>query len=417
MPELALICSPMPFASLYLLLMCLLTLGGCSTARPTWRNAAVHQLPAVSPYRLGAPSQHLPTEELTIVLTFSGGGTRAAAFATGVLEELADTHVTWQGRRIRLSEEVDIVSGVSGGSVAAAYFVAFGADALPRFREKFLYQDIEGQLLTSALRPDHLWQLSSPWIGISEMLVHRFDRLFRGLRYADLMTGDGRPLLLVTATDLDSGREFPFTQDRFDALCSDLGDVPLSFAVASSSAVPLLLTPTNLAHPGSDCDGGAPSGAHFLHLVDGGLSDNLGLRPLLKMSASSPRPDPGLAREVLLINVDAARDPAHSANASDRVPNLWQMIDALASTTTESRNDDTRRWLESVLARQRSGPTVTVVSLSLREFEDLGERVWLRKVPTSFSVRREDVDRIIRAGRIALRKHPQFRELVRRLEQ
>src|SRR5689334_3986446 len=50
-----------------------------------------------------------------VILAFSGGGTRAAAFAYGVLETLRDVRVaTSGGRTIRLLDEVDVITGVSG---------------------------------------------------------------------------------------------------------------------------------------------------------------------------------------------------------------------------------------------------------------------------------------------------------------
>src|SRR5512136_2155169 len=61
-------------------------------------------------------------EELLLILTFSGGGTRAAAFSYGVLEELRATKVVLEGKKRRLSDEADIISGVSGGSFTAGYF-------------------------------------------------------------------------------------------------------------------------------------------------------------------------------------------------------------------------------------------------------------------------------------------------------
>jgi NTE family protein len=53
-------------------------------------------------------------------LTFSGGGTRAAALAYGVLKELKETTIVSGGQRIRLLDEVDSISSVSGGSFTAA---------------------------------------------------------------------------------------------------------------------------------------------------------------------------------------------------------------------------------------------------------------------------------------------------------
>ena len=53
------------------------------------------------------------------VLSFSGGGARAAAFSFGVLEELRRTEIIVEGHRRRLIDEVDVITGVSGGSFTA----------------------------------------------------------------------------------------------------------------------------------------------------------------------------------------------------------------------------------------------------------------------------------------------------------
>ena len=70
------------------------------------------------------------SNELLLILAFSGGGTRAAAFAYGVLEELAATPVVLGGRPRRLLDEVDLISAVSGGSFTAAYYGLYGFHAL-----------------------------------------------------------------------------------------------------------------------------------------------------------------------------------------------------------------------------------------------------------------------------------------------
>lgn len=57
----------------------------------------------------------------TIVgLSFSGGGTRAAAFSFGVLSELERIPV--RGAQGPMLDRVEFISGVSGGSVTAAYY-------------------------------------------------------------------------------------------------------------------------------------------------------------------------------------------------------------------------------------------------------------------------------------------------------
>ena len=118
-------------------LMLGMALAGCATTRPPLVES-LRQAPAAgqggAQYRLPdlAP-QGGNSDSLAVVLSFSGGGTRAAALAHGVLKELGNTPVFWEGARTTLLDEVDVVAGVSGGSVAAAYFAAFGAEVFRNF--------------------------------------------------------------------------------------------------------------------------------------------------------------------------------------------------------------------------------------------------------------------------------------------
>ena len=59
-------------------------------------------------------------DDTVIARSFSGGGTRAAAFSYGVLTALDQTPMP--NRPTSLLDRVDFVTGVSGGSVLAAYY-------------------------------------------------------------------------------------------------------------------------------------------------------------------------------------------------------------------------------------------------------------------------------------------------------
>jgi NTE family protein len=104
------------------------------------------------------------SEELLLILTFSGGGTRAAAFSYGVLEELRATEITLGGKKRRLSDEADIISGVSGGSFTAAYFGLFGERIFEDFESRFLKKNIQGALAARIfLNPFNWVRLLSPF--------------------------------------------------------------------------------------------------------------------------------------------------------------------------------------------------------------------------------------------------------------
>ena len=85
-------------------------------------------------------ANHLPKQnsaETFVVLAFSGGGTRSAAFSYGLLEKLRDTEVTIDGKSVRLLDEVDVISSVSGGSYTAAYYGLFGEQIFEDFEQNF----------------------------------------------------------------------------------------------------------------------------------------------------------------------------------------------------------------------------------------------------------------------------------------
>jgi len=110
-------------------------------------NEPLKQVDPQSGYRprlTGAPGN---SENLILYLTFSGGGTRAAALSYGVLEELRKTEVVIDGKKRRLLDEIDGISSVSGGSFTAGYYGLFGDRIFEDFETKFLKKNIRVALL------------------------------------------------------------------------------------------------------------------------------------------------------------------------------------------------------------------------------------------------------------------------------
>ena len=434
-------------------------LGGCSSLRP-WQNQSMHADP-----RTLTPSE-VPTEDdrsLLLVVSMSGGGARAAAFGYGVLDALRQTPVHWNGRDKTLLDELDVISGVSGGSIMAAYYAAFGRETFPAFETEFLQQNFQDSLISNMLNVGNMVDLSSPWWGRSHVLERRLNELFKGKTYGSLTSGPGQPRLLISATDLSLGSSFEFTWSQFALICSDLASVPLSFAVAASSAVPIALSPMTLKNYSDTCPN-PPPGANaaqrgdyrvrllqdnqrsyldatsrpYIHLVDGGLADNLGLRSLLDRS----RADGGLRdsvrrtsktaiQKLVIIAVNAERDPAERIDASDQVPSTSQVIDALlfgsgARATQETLGllSDTAQAWRRELSREALGGNdafapdaqIHVINVNLRDAPELLERRILLQIPTAFSIPRADVGRLIEAGRHILRESAEFKALLESLD-
>lgn len=96
-------------------ILALLVLAGCAS-QPI--NAPITQVDPRSGYRpyLLLPKRQNNDLSTLFVLSFSGGGTRAAAFSYGVLEELKRTEIVVNGEHRRLLDEVNVITGVSGRS-------------------------------------------------------------------------------------------------------------------------------------------------------------------------------------------------------------------------------------------------------------------------------------------------------------
>jgi NTE family protein len=110
-------------ASLWFVAAWLLLLGGCAMRQV---NSPIAKY---DPANLRQIQQqwHRGEEQDLVILAFSGGGTRAAAFSYGVLETLRSIQITTKtGRKTRLLDEVDAITGVSGGSFTALAYGLYG---------------------------------------------------------------------------------------------------------------------------------------------------------------------------------------------------------------------------------------------------------------------------------------------------
>ena len=294
-----------------------MALCGCATVAPV--NVPVGRVEPETGYRIAklhGDAIEVPRTTLTpsFSVAFSGGGTRAAALSYGVLEELRRTPIVVKGHQHSLLDEVDVIAGVSGGSFTALAYALYGERLFHEYQQRFLKRNVQGELIQRILNPANWPRLASDGYGRSELAADYYDEiLFGGATFNDLIPLE-TPVAVVTGTDLSTGARFEFSQDTFDLLCSDLGSVRLARAAATSSAVPVLLSPVTYRNYGGKCDAMLPiwvqdvaktehparpagrallryrdfkaledsENRPYLHIVDGGVSDNLGLRGMLE---------------------------------------------------------------------------------------------------------------------------------------
>ena len=432
----------LPFA---LLLSTLLA--GCATYASIDNRPLTSAAAAAPGYGMTRRVEHGRRDDITLALAFSGGGSRAAALAYGVLLELRDTRIG-AGHERRLLDEVDAISAVSGGSFTAAYYGLHGEATFRDFEPAFLRRDLTADVLQRILNPLR-WFTSE---GRSAAAATLYDNtIFKGATFADLQRRGG-PLIVINASDLESGTRFAFLQEHFDLLCSDLQDYPLADAVAASSAVPVLFEPMVLENHAGCTPPALPQAAadapqlqqvieglrgyadkrqrHYIHLADGGLTDNLGLRAFQEtidltggLRAFLRKIDREPNGHVIILSVDASGNAAAGLGLGLRAPSMLQAIDVMSdvqlhrynAATLEQLHQSLQGWADEVSTPQRKVQP-WLLTVALRDVADPAERARLTKVPTSFGLNAEQVDALVAAGRSLLRGNPEFRRLLGELD-
>lgn len=381
------------------------------------------------------------SDTLLISLTFSGGGTRSAAASYHLLDALRRQTVTVDGRSTTLLDEVDFISSISGGSFTAAYYGLYRERLFEEFPRRVLRRDLQRDILRGVLVPTRLHALSSPYYGRGDYLADRLDALvFDGKRFDDMPRR--RPLIRIGATDMIDGRRIEFTQESFDALCSELGPVPIARAVAASAAVPGVFSPVNLADysdtgqcPGHD----APQ--RYRHLVDGGVVDNLGISgPLQAVARNNGLINTlrayGLRgiRHYVIVVLNVESDPRDPEDGGPKVPGLSRTVSAAINgnmrldsqalaARLRARVAEWRRGIANDPAAVASGvlatrhPQVYLIEIGFDQVRDPALRTRLQSMSTALRITPEDDAVVAAFVHDTLRGSAEYQALLRALAQ
>ncbi len=404
-------------------------------------------------------------DDTVIALSFSGGGMRAAAFSFGVLTGFDETRVP--NRSSSLLDHVDFVTGVSGGSVLAAYYGLKKRKALTDFKQRFLLRNAEEGLQTELSLLTIARGLQG---GIND--TTRFprwldDNLFEHATFKSLLF-ERRPRVWINASDIYDRTPFVFGHVAFGALCSDLSTYPISLAVAASAAVPVVFAPIVIqGYPGG-CPVPLPAwvqevrnsvnappllelyanaldryhdgSVRYVKLMDGGLVDNYGLAAftIARLVATTPygplEPEEGVKlRRLLFLVVDAGRAPSGAWAQTVEGPSGINLITAASDTATESGavgsysafEETMNRWQDMLInwrchlspaeRRHFGAPTGwncrdVRLFLARLAFDQLGPQraAVLNAIETRFKLPPDQVDLLITAGRDALKNNAVF---------
>jgi len=395
-----------------------------------------------------------------VIVTASGGGARATALALSALQAMDEIKV--RSGASTLARQVDIVSSVSGGSVAAAYFALNGPEKLDLLKQNFLQKDVMTTLEVQGLNPVGLATLSTPAVERIDLLIDYLsrDKVFGKTTFDGFLDGRDHPYLILNAADMVEGTPFSFTQYTLDLLCSDLTKVKIATAVAASAAFPVALSPVTLKNystAGHSCDPDSTAwvqtaletdwtqdpgrvsrgraaqayltGAKsYVHLLDGGIADNLGVAEPLRLlttedDLSSDFPEQivsGQIRKLVFIMISArSAKPSELDHAPD-TPGAISMLTAsiyapidraaaggayqartlirerLAAWADQAERAGTPQIAKRLRALADQAKFVPVELDAIRE-DDC--RQTMQSIPTSWTLSAQQLDATLRMGR------------------
>jgi len=410
-------------------------------------------------------------DDMIVALSFSGGGMRAAAFSYGVLTGFDETRVRTRTGTVSLLDRLDFLSGVSGGSIPAAYYGLRGRAALGDFKQRFLLADAEEALTTELSLGNIARGLQGGVNDTTQFPVWLDAHLFNHATLKNLLSRT-RPRVWINASDIYNRTAFIFAPVTFSALCSDLTSYPVSLAVAASAAVPVVFAPIVIQNYPGGCPVGLPewvprvlkdpdaaplikayaeallryrSGAiKYVKLMDGGLVDNYGLAgfTVARLASSTPfgplEPQEAVKlRRFLFLVVDSGKAPSGAWAQTVAGPKGVDLILAASDTATgagaigsysafdgtmDDWQDDLVRWrcgLSEADRRRLGAPPGwncrdVKFFIGRVAFEQLGpERAAaLNAVETRFKLPPDQVDMLIAAGHDAVKNNITFRQFL-----
>ena len=350
---------------------------------------------------------------------------------------------------------------MSGGSVLAAYFALEGQDIIPKFNNSFLKKNFQKKVINEVFSMSNVPRLTSPQFGRSDLLQEQLNlALYRGKKFADLEQRKG-PFAVINATDMVAGQEVSFTQDFFDWLCVDLNDVEIARAVAASSAVPLIFSPITQNNHGGACQAESKKELltqmkvgnrlwlnnfeamkkrtasyqnneekPYLHLVDGGLTDNLGLASLLDMSnlltvkkLYAELKNYNL-RNIVVVNVNAQNELSNHIDKSADVPGIKEVVNTVINVPIDKTTESTVKYSQkfadqwNAYVKHKKGAKIRAyfVNLSLKDLPEGQLKNDVLNIGTSFYLSQSDVDKLREAAKILLEQSKEYHKALKALQ-
>jgi NTE family protein len=375
------------------------------------------------------------------------------------------------GKERRLLDEVDVISAVSGGSFMAGYYGLFGERLFQDFEQKFLKKDIQGALTGMLFNPINWFRLASETFSRSDVAAEYYDRyVFDHGTFGDMAARKG-PLILINAADIISGTRVSFTQETFDLICSDLSRFPVARAVAASTALPAVLSPITLRNYTGQCDYHPPEimervmkeadvskrqyhlindmmiyldseKTQYIHLVDGGVADNLGIRAILDRVhaqggfwSTLMRSKQEAVRKIVFLVVNAETEVDDQWSRSSKPPSLETAIESYTNVVNTRYNFETMMllreslgpWTEEIRKSRCGDQPILLgpgacgdiqfylIEIKFDNIRDKDLRKHFKRFPTSFKLDPIEVDQLRAVAKRLLEESSDYQHLLKDL--
>jgi len=358
-----------------------------------------------------------------VALAISGGGSRAAIFGAAVMFEL---------QRYGLLEHVDLVSCVSGGCLTAAYYALSCDDpddpaacpATTNGARRYAWREDE---IYPLLERRFLWRWFGNWFWPDNILKFWFTHFDRTDIMADTLSNNlydrsildnnqfrfrdlnpARPNVVINATNVVPNTNdkyyFTFTPEKFREIHSDLDRYPISNAVIASASFPGAFNYVTLRDFHNQ---------NYIHLLDGGAYDNLGLhavetamREETNFGPDNKGPD---HRIVIVIDAYKALDNGMAKKAEVRSwtdyivdSNFFVAYDTLLTSLRKTEIDLARNLL-----KEYNG-TLLHISWENLDKDENPEIAWLgnrlNRIPTSLNITPKGAERLRLAAKILVER-------------
>ena len=173
-----------------------------------------------------------------------------------------------------------------------------------------------------------------------------------------------------------------------------------------------------------------PTNPPYTTLVDGGVTDNLGLRAILsnimlfegteELNEILQQPSPIKHAVVLVVN--ASTTAVTDIGKSTKMPPISDILSAVTDIQLHRYNIESNSLLRNELKewiRTVSGVDGMIqpyfIELSIEDVKNSTRQLFFNEIPTSFSLEKEQVDTIITTAKSLLRQDPEYQKLLQNL--